>query len=109
MLLLLVLVAGWALAQDDDLYRLPSASTRVFHSGTLALTVGGRTVVTANFLSDTVSIVDPLQGAVTAEVGVGQQPFNVAITPDDRRALVVNRMDGTLSILGLSDAQVQAT
>ncbi|PJF20851.1 MAG: hypothetical protein CUN56_14085 [Phototrophicales bacterium] len=33
-LLLLVLVAGWALAQDDDLYRLPSASTRVFHSGT---------------------------------------------------------------------------
>ncbi|PJF20850.1 MAG: hypothetical protein CUN56_14080, partial [Phototrophicales bacterium] len=73
------------------------------------MTVGGRTVVTANFLSDTVSIVDPLQGAVTAEVGVGQQPFNVAITPDDRRALVVNRMDGTLSILGLSDAQVQAT
>ncbi len=108
-LLLLVLVAGWALAQGDDLYRLPSASTRVFQSSTLALTAGGRTVVTANFLSDTVSIVDPLQGAVTAEVSVGKQPFSVAITPDDRRALVVNRIDGTLSIVRLSDAQVQAT
>lgn len=106
--LLLSLLALPVVAQDrQPLYSLPRGS--VYTSSSLALTRSGRVVVAANMLNNTVSLVEPLQGRVLAEIPVGRDPRMVAITPDDSRALVVNRGDGTLSIVDIAGREVLAT
>lgn len=110
-LLLLVFAAvlgGIALSQDNPpLYDLPSG--RVYTGGSMVLTQGGRTLVVTNMLNNTVSIAEPLDGIVRAEIPVGRDPRAVVLTPDDSRALVVNRGDGTLSIINIAEATVTAT
>jgi YVTN family beta-propeller protein len=101
-----------AQAQTNDprpLYQLSGLNTRVFHSGTMALAGDGRTLVTANMLNDTASIVDVVTRQIIAEVPVGNDPRAVALTRDDTRALIVNRVDGTLSVLDIASRSVVAT
>jgi YVTN family beta-propeller protein len=92
------------------LYALPDARTNpTFSSGTMALARDNRTLVAANMLNNTVSIVIPLQGDVLAEIPVGRDPRNVALTADDTLALVTNRGDGTLSVVDMGAQVVTAT
>jgi YVTN family beta-propeller protein len=92
------------------LFALPDARAhRAFSSGSMALDENTRTLVVANLLSNSVSIVLPAQERVAAEVPVGADPRTVAITPDGARALVANRGDGTLSIVDIRAAAVIAT
>ncbi|NDJ63014.1 MAG: hypothetical protein GYB67_17980 [Chloroflexi bacterium] len=84
------------------LYALPDASRRVYASGSIALqNVQGPNarMVAANMLNNTATILVPEIGTVVAEIAVGLDPRGVAFTPDDRRALVVNRGDSTLAII----------
>ena len=120
--LLLLLLASLslspsALAQNQPtptplpLYALPNASsTRVYTSSTIALLPSdGRTIVAANMLNNTVSIVVPTQNRVVAEIPVGRDPRGVAVTPNSSRALVANRLDATLSVIGIPEQQSLAT
>ncbi len=92
------------------LYALPDARQNpTFSSNTLALAEDNRTLVAANMLNNTVSIVIPLQGDVLAEIPVGHDPRGVALAQDDSLALVVNRGDSTLSIVGVREQTVLDT
>lgn len=94
--------------QTNPLYTLPG-SARAYASGSLALADDGRTVIAANMLNDTVSIALPLQNQMQAEIPVGDDPRSVALTPDNTRALVVNRGSGTLSVVDIAARAVSAT
>jgi YVTN family beta-propeller protein len=108
--------ANLAEAQSDatptplPLFSLPDARNQTAHtSGTMALGRDGATIVAANMLNNTVSILVPATGRVNAEIGVGDDPRNVAVTPDGTRALVTNRGSGTLSIIDIRAATVITT
>ncbi len=94
---------------NSPLYALPSANTPVFSSSTMALSSDGRTLVTANMLNDTLSIVDPIARTVLIELPIGNEPRAVALTPDNSRALVINRADGTLAVVDVVARAVIAT
>ena len=46
-------------------------------------------------------------GGVITTVAVGLQPSSVSISPDGSYALVTNRSDGTLSVLGVTETSLQ--
>jgi YVTN family beta-propeller protein len=92
------------------LFALPDARTEAAHSsGTMALGRDGITIAVANLFNDSITLVQPANDRVLAEIAVGSEPRNVAITPDGTRALVTNRASGTLSVVDLRAAAVTAT
>lgn len=121
LLLLLILIpltlTPTALAQtlatptSLPLYALPNASlNRAYSSGTMALVPGDeRTLFAVNMLNNTTTIFVPSQNRVVAEIPVGRDPRGVAVTPDGAHALVTNRLDNTLSIIGVIEQRVQTT
>ncbi|MDX2161808.1 MAG: cytochrome c peroxidase [bacterium] len=99
-----------ATATPLPLYALPDARiNRAVSSGSLAALSDGRTLVAANLISDTVTIAIPSQNALVAEIRVGRDPRGAAVTPDDTRALVTNRGDGTLSVIDVREARLLNT
>ncbi|MBT4074246.1 MAG: beta-propeller fold lactonase family protein [Chloroflexi bacterium] len=74
-------------------------------SSAVAVTPDGRLLVAVNPDSDSVTIVDAETSAVLAEVGVGDDPRTLAITPDGSHALVANHGDRTVSAVNLSAFQ----
>ncbi|MBE0691143.1 MAG: beta-propeller fold lactonase family protein [Anaerolineae bacterium] len=92
------------------LFALPEArSHRDYYSGSIALAPDNLTMVAANALSDSITILVPSQSRVIDEVSVGRDPRSVAITLDGTRVLVANRGDGTVSIVDIHAASVLAT
>ncbi len=99
-----------ATATPLPVYALPDARTnRAYSSNTMALTSDGRTVVAANMVNNSMTILIPDFNRVVAEVPVGKDPRSIAVTPDGARALVANHGDGTLSVVDLQKAVVTAT
>jgi YVTN family beta-propeller protein len=88
---------------DRPLYNLPAANVRVVPSGSIALAGDGRTLIAANMLNDTMSIVDLAQRLLLAEIAVGDDPRSVAFTSDAALGLVVNRASGTLSVIDMAE------
>jgi YVTN family beta-propeller protein len=62
----------------------------------------------ANSGSGTVSVADTGTGAVLANVGVGDEPVDVAVTPDGARAFVVNKGSSSVSVIAVSTLSVIA-
>lgn len=93
------------------LYALPNASlNRAYTSSSMALLPNDpRTVIAANTLSDSATLFIPSLSRVIAEIPVGHDPRGVAFTADSTRALVTNRMDGTLSVINVLERGVTAT
>lgn len=101
-------------AQDDPtplpLYALPDARLNpVFTSSSIAFNDVTRVLLTANMMSNSMSVVAPLAGELRAEIPVGSDPRSVAVTPDGVRALVTNRADSTLSVVNLQRGAVSET
>ncbi|QPC82219.1 hypothetical protein G4Y79_21425 [Phototrophicus methaneseepsis] len=88
-------------------YPLPIGSP-VIASGSM-LELPSRRLLIANALSDTVSILAPRGGIIDAEIEVGQAPSSVALAQDGVRAAVVNREDGTVSVVDLLEESVLGT
>lgn len=118
-LVILWLAAAWVIspvgAQRSaeptplPLYALPDSRSRPVISGSIALVKDNRTLVTANMLNNTASVVLPLQGQILAEIPVGRDPRSVALTADSVHALVTNRGDNSLSVIDLAGLQVVRT
>ena len=87
-------------AQDGgELYNLPGNNAPVSSSSSMILANDGRTAVTANMLNNTISFVDLALQNISAEIPVGHDPRTVAFTDNNDYVLVVNRADGTLSVV----------
>ncbi len=92
------------------IFALPDARlNRAYSSNTIALVGDGRTLVAANMINNSMTILIPQFDRVIAEVEVGKDPRSVAITPDGTRALVANHGDGTLSVVDINTHEVVAT
>ena len=94
-LLMLAVIAVQAQGPEPTpfpLYALPdSRLARVFTSSTLALSSDGRELVAANMLNNSISFINvmfPNAAELIQEVPVGSDPRDVALTPDNRLALV---------------------
>ena len=74
-----------------------------------ALTPDGNLLVTANFGSNTVSLIEPLSMMETARIRVGDGPSSVLIDQTGRRAYVLNRWSGTVSVIDLANRLLAAT
>lgn len=92
------------------LFALPDArSNRAYASNSIALARDNRTVVAANMVNNSVTILIPAFDRVVAEIPVGSDPRSVALTPDSTTALVTNHGDGTLSFVSLTSNEVTNT
>ncbi|HEY0709308.1 MAG TPA: hypothetical protein VGG33_21035 [Polyangia bacterium] len=65
------------------------------------LASAGGVVVAANPDSNSITVLSGTPLVVQAEIPVGRDPRTVTVTPDGRYAVVVNRGDGTVSIVDL--------
>jgi YVTN family beta-propeller protein len=68
----------------------------------LDLTSDGRVLVTANYASDTVSIVDPVLDMETERIQVERGPAAVIVNKYGTRAYVICSLSGTVSVVDLS-------
>lgn len=107
--ILVQMLLSIAPAQTQDLYRLPSADAPLSIGGTMDITNNGRTLLASNMLNNTVSLVSVNERSLIAEITVGTDPRGVSFSPNDRQALVVNRADGTLSVIDVASQAVTAT
>src|SRR5215469_16604222 len=100
-----VLCAAMAVAPE----KADAAPTR---STTIALTSDETRVVVVNREANSLSIirVKNAQGndvaVKIAEIGVGEEPRCVAVSPDDRQAFVANGISGTVSVVNLGQRRV---
>jgi len=67
----------------------------------LALTPDGRTLLSANRGSNTVSIIDATSALELTKVRVGNGPTSILIDPTGRRAFVLNNLSNTISVIDI--------
>jgi YVTN family beta-propeller protein len=67
-----------------------------------------RDAFVANSGSGTVSVFDTGTNSVLANVGVGKEPVDVAVTPDGTRAYVVNKGSNSVSVIAVATLAVIA-
>ncbi|HEV8202439.1 MAG TPA: beta-propeller fold lactonase family protein [Candidatus Polarisedimenticolia bacterium] len=75
----------------------------------LALLPDGRTLLSANGGSSTVSVLDAVSAVETARIGVGEQPRSITVDRSGRRAYVFNEGSSTVSVLDVAARAVVAT
>jgi YVTN family beta-propeller protein len=90
------------------LYALPDARSRSASSNSLALAEDNRTLAVANMLNNTVSIVQPVQGNLVAEIPVGSDPRSLAFFNQDTQIVTANRGESTLSVVELETQRVSS-
>ena len=76
---------------------------------TVAVNTNGTVVYTANFVSNTVSVVNAASNTVTALVPVGSNPFGIATTPGGGPVYVANVSSNTVSVIDTTTNTVTAT
>ena len=67
----------------------------------LALTLDGRTLLSANRGSNTVSLIDPQSRFEQARIDVGIGPRSVVVEQTGRRAFVFNTLSNTISVIDI--------
>jgi YVTN family beta-propeller protein len=75
----------------------------------VALTPDGRTLLSANAGSNTVSIIDADSRFEVTRIPVGNGPRSVAIEPTGRRAFAFNSLSNTISVLDIPTRSVITT
>ena len=103
-------------AEDDASIDKSAAVTTAIgsRSTTIALTSVEDRVVVVNREANSISIIRVRAkgqdvGIKLAEIGVGEEPRCVAVSPDDRFAYVTNGISGTVSVVSLNRFRVVAT
>jgi YVTN family beta-propeller protein len=64
-----------------------------------------RNVYVANAGASSVSVIDTATNRASQEIGVGREPFAIAITPDGSRAYVTNFEDNNVSVINTATNQ----
>lgn len=75
----------------------------------LALTRDGQVLISANYTSNTVSLIDPLQGVEIERIEVGQGPTSVIVNRSGTKAYVTCSFSGILSIIDLTMGTLSRT
>jgi YVTN family beta-propeller protein len=75
----------------------------------LALTPDGRTLVSVNHSSNTVSIIDAISKIELRRISVGEAPTSAVVDPSGFRAYVMNSRSNTVSVVDLTQRTLTAT
>ncbi len=75
----------------------------------LALTPDGKTLLSANSGSNTVSVIDPLNYVEVSRIKVGTQPTAIFLDRPGTKAWVLNYFSNTISIIDIASGDVAAT
>ncbi len=75
----------------------------------LALTPDGRTLVSVNHSSNTVSIIDAISRIVLRKIRVGEKPTSAVVDPSGFRAYIMNSRSNTVSVVDLTQRTLTAT
>jgi YVTN family beta-propeller protein len=75
----------------------------------LALTPDGRSLLSANPGSNTVSLIDPLGYFEVARINVGDVPTSILLDPTGQKAYVFNSLASTMSVIDIARRAVIAT
>jgi YVTN family beta-propeller protein len=75
----------------------------------LALTPDGKTLLSANTASNTLSIIDTVSRVELTKVPVGNGPRSVLVEPTGRRAFVFNALSSTVSAIDIASQTVIRT
>jgi YVTN family beta-propeller protein len=75
----------------------------------LALTADGRTLLSLNAGSNTVSFIDAFSLLELNRVNVGNGPRSILIDPAGRRAYVFNTLSGTITVLDIASRSIVTT
>ncbi len=107
-----------ALSGDDAVEAIDLLGTDVISRGPLtigdrpeelAITPDGKTLLTANTGSNTVSVVEAASLVETRRIRVGNGPQSILIDRAGRRAYVFNTLSNTVSVIDLRVLEVAAT
>jgi YVTN family beta-propeller protein len=77
--------------------------------GELALTPDGKTLLSVNTGSNSVSFIDPVTLVETARVNVGKDPVSILLDRSGTKAYVLNYLSNTISAIDLATRTVFAT
>ncbi len=75
----------------------------------LALTPDGRTLVSVNHDSNTVSIIDAISMTESDRIRVGEGPASAVVAPSGRKVYVMNTRSSTLSVVDLIQKRLSIT
>jgi len=75
----------------------------------LALTPDGRTLISVNHKSNTVSIIDAISMFEISRVRVGEGPTSVAVDLSGFKAYVMNTLAGSISVVDLTQRTISVT
>ncbi len=75
----------------------------------LALTPDGRTLVSVNHSSNTVSIIDAISRIELRRVRVGEKPTSAVVDPSGFKAYIMNSRSNTVSVVDLTQRTLTAT
>jgi len=74
----------------------------------LALTPDGRMLVSVNYGSNTVSLIDAISGFEIRRIGVGKRPISAVVDPSGVRAYIMNSLSNDVSVVDLSQNLISA-
>jgi YVTN family beta-propeller protein len=77
--------------------------------GELALTPDGKTLLTANTGSNTVSFVDPATLLENTRLTVGNEPRSLLLDPTGKKAYVFNYLSNTISVIDIANKALLST
>jgi YVTN family beta-propeller protein len=60
-----------------------------------------------NSLSDSVSVINPVDWTETRRIATGKQPHHLYLTPDEKSVIVANALSDTLTFINPQTAEVQ--
>ncbi len=75
----------------------------------LALTPDGRTLVSVNHSSNTVSIIDAISRIELRRIRVGEKPTSAVVDPSGFKAYIMNSHSNTVSVVDLTQRTLTAT
>lgn len=75
----------------------------------LALTPDGRTLVSVNHDSNTVSIIDAISQFEVRRIRVGEEPTSVVVDPSGLKAYIMNSLSNTVSVVDLTQKALAVT
>ena len=75
----------------------------------LALTPDGRTLVSVNYGSNTVSMIDAISQIELRRIRVGEKPTSAVVDPSGFRAYIMNSRSNTVSVVDLTQRTLTAT
>jgi YVTN family beta-propeller protein len=82
----------------------PAAYSKATYSSPIAISIDNLLVWSVNPNNNSVSVIRTDTNQLITTIPVGHEPQSVALTPNNKWAYVANAADGTVTVIGITDA-----